>query len=145
MPRGTELTDYEKGQIDARRANGHGYGTIAEALGRSKDAIQNYVTGRFNYGQKRRSGRAKKLIKRDERAIGRAASNSTKSVNDIKREIGTEASKTTVWRAIKRNPVIVRAKMMKTPKLTSEHKTRRLNFAKENMARDWSKVSPGDF
>ena len=41
MPRGTELTDYEKGQIDARRANGHGYGTIAEALGRSKDAIQN--------------------------------------------------------------------------------------------------------
>ena len=36
MGKGKALSDYEKGQIDARRALGHGNLKIANALGRSK-------------------------------------------------------------------------------------------------------------
>ena len=37
MGKGKTLSDYEKGQIDARRALGHGYAKIAKALGRSAE------------------------------------------------------------------------------------------------------------
>jgi transposase len=145
MPRAKQLTDYEKGQIDARQSKGDGYGTIAKALGRSKSGVRNYLTKRDGYGQKKRSGRHKKLSKRDERAIGRSASNSTKSAAKIKSELNLNVSRETVRKAIHHNPNIVRAKMMKAPKLNEEHKRRRLDFARKNMARDWNKVSPNDF
>lgn len=141
MPRAKELTDYEKGQIDAYRTEGKGYGEIAKQLGRSRGAVQDYVTKRRGYGQKKRSGRPKKLSKRDERQIGRAASNSFKSTATIKRGLNFDVSRETVRKAIQRNPNIVRAKIIKVPKLKDVHKQRRLEFARQNMARDWSKVS----
>jgi biotin operon repressor len=140
MPRGKQPTDYEKGQIDARLAKRDSYEDIAKALGRSRSGVETYALKHKNYGQKKRSGRHKKLTKRDERAIGGSASNSTKSAAKIKAELNLNASRTTVWRAIKKNPNIVRAKMMKAPKLKDEHKRRRLEFVRQNMARDWSKV-----
>jgi transposase len=143
MMKGKQLADYEKGQIDAYRANGDGYGTIAKAVGRSKGAVQNYVTKRRGYGKKKSSGRPKKLSKRDERAIGRAASNSNKSTTDIKRELNLDVCRETVRLAIKRNLNIVRAKMMKAPKMNAGHKAARLKFARQNMARDWIKVRSG--
>lgn len=141
MPRGKGLTQEEKTKIESYHKAGKGYGWIANDLGRSKGAIQDFVTKRRGYGKKKRKGQPKKLSKRDERAIGRAASNSNKSVAKIKSELQLDVSRETVRKAIHRNPNIVRAKMMKTPKLKDEHKRRRLEFARRNMARDWSKVS----
>jgi IS30 family transposase len=138
MPRGKELTEYEKGQIDARRELGQGYGMIAKALGRSKSGIQHHANG--DYGQKKRPGRPKKLTKQDERKIVKKASNSTKSLATIKSELNLDVSKSTVWRVLDKNPNIVHAKMAKAPNLTSDHKIRRLEFAKQNMATEWKKV-----
>jgi transposase len=140
MPRGKQLTHDEKTQIDAYRDAGKGYQWIANKLNRSKSAIVGYVTGYRDHGKKKRKGQPKKLSKRDERAIGRAASNSTKSVAMIGRELGLDVSRETVRKAIHRNPNIVRAKMAKIPKLKPEHKTRRLEFARQNMNRNWNTI-----
>lgn len=96
MPRGKKLTEYEKGQIDAFRAEGKGYKAIAKELGRSTSGIKHYVLKHNDYGTKKRSGRPKKLTRRDERAIGRAASNSTKSTAEIKSDLNLNVSKRTV-------------------------------------------------
>ena len=139
------LTDYEKGRIDELRAAGKGYSEIARQLKRSEGAVRHYVTGYRNYGQTVSSGRPRKLSRRDERAIGRAASNSFKSAANIKRELDLDVSKNTVLRAIRRTPFIKRAKLLKVPKLTLKHKTRRVEFARANMSRDWSRVTPSLF
>ena len=138
MGKGKRLSEYEKGQIDARRANGDGNLKIANALGRSKTAIANYVNG--NTGKTNGAGRPKKLTMQQEILIVNKASNSTKSLSKIKRELKLNVSKTTIWRVLKRSEFIVRRKMRKAPKLTDDHKVRRIEFFKHNMATDWSKV-----
>ena len=60
------------------------------------------------------------------------ASNSTKSLSQIKRKLKLTVSKMMIWRALKGSKFIVRRKMWKAPNLTNDHKVRRLNFAKEN-------------
>jgi transposase len=138
MGAGKQLTEYEKGQIDARRANGDSFGDIADALDRSKSAIIRYVNG--NTGQTKSKGRPKKLNTRQERQIINKASNSFKSLSKIKSELKLNVGKTTVWNTIKKSKVIVRRKLMKAPALNDDYKVRRLSFAKNNMATDWSKV-----
>ena len=139
MGSGKKLTEYEKGQIDARRANGDGYLKIGTALGRSTTAIANYVKGKT--GQTKSTGRPKVLTMQQEVQIVNKASNSTKSLSKIKRELKLNVSKMTIWRVLKRSKFIVRRKMRKSPNLTDNHKVRRLEFAKENMATDWKKVN----
>jgi hypothetical protein len=50
-------------------------------------------------------------------------------------------SSRTIRRVISRNPNLVRQKMKPAPKLTEEHKRRRLEFARNNMDRNWDSVS----
>jgi transposase len=138
MGKGKRLSEYEKGQIDARRAKGDGYRKIAKALGRSKTAVEQYVNGKT--GQTKSTGRPKKLSRLQELRIVGKASNSFKSLSKIKYELKLNVSKWTIWRVLKKSKFIVRRKLKKVPRLTDDHKLRRLNFAKENMATDWKKV-----
>lgn len=108
MPRGKGLKSEEKIQIDAFREAGWSYDRIAKRLGRSKGSVQDYVSKRRGYGQKKRKGQPKKLSKRQERQISRLASNSTKSTATIKRELDLNVPNETVRRAIHRNPNLVR-------------------------------------
>lgn len=138
MGHGKRLSDYEKGQIDARLANGDSYSKIGKALNRSKAAISAYVNDKT--GQTKSTGRPRKLNKKQEDQIVKKASNSFKSLSKIKRRLKLKVSRVTVWRTIKRSKFIVRRKLKKAPKLTNDHKLRRLNFARENMSTDWNKV-----
>lgn len=140
MPRGTKLTEREIGRIEAYKEEGKGLRAMARALGRSAGLIKNYLDNPEGYGKKKRKGRKRKLSKRVERQIGRAASNSTKSVNQIKSELDLDVSKVTIWRALKRNPHIERQKLNKAPRLLERHKVERRNFGQANMSRDWKKV-----
>lgn len=141
MPSGKLLNLSEKAKIDAYIDCGKSYAWIATKLGRSKSAVVGYATGYRNHGQKKSSGRPRKLSKRDERQISRAASNSTKSTARIKRELNLNVSRETVRRAIHRNPNLIRAKMKKVPKLKPVHKQRRLEFGQQNMNTNWDRVN----
>ncbi len=124
MGSGKRLTDYEKGQIDAFRSKGDGYRKIGKALKRSVGAISNYVNGKT--GQTKSSGRPKKLTMQQEVRIIEMASNSTKSLSTIKKQLKLNVDKKTIWNVLKRSKFIVRRKMRKAPNMTDNHKVRRL-------------------
>ena len=128
MERKKALSDYEKGQIDARRDKGDSFGKIGNELGRSKSAVLRYVNGKT--GQTKSKGHPKKLTVQQEIQIVNKASNSTKSLSKIKREHKLKVTKMTIWNVLKRSKFIVRRKMRKAPYLTDNHKVRRLDFVK---------------
>lgn len=138
MGAGKALSEYEKGQIDGYRDNGWGYKRIAKSLNRSATAIANYINGKNK--QTNNAGRPKKLTMQQEIRIVNMASNSTKSLSKMKKKLKLDVSKMTIWRVLKRSKFIVRRKMRKAPRLTDDHKVRRLNFARDNMATNWKEV-----
>ncbi|CAO4375531.1 unnamed protein product [Caenorhabditis nigoni] len=140
MPRGHLLTDAEKASIDAFKTSGWTNRAIAKHLNRSHDCINRFVSNRTRNNQPNKAGRPPKLNSRAKRSIVRVASNTMKSCNDIKKELNLGVSKCTIWRALKNDPNIKRAVMRPAPKLTDNHKTRRLDFARKNMGTNWDKV-----
>ena len=140
MPRGKQLSEYEKGQIDAFKAAGLSNRQIAEKIKRSPRVVNNYRSNPLNYGTRKRSGRPEKLKQQEKKRIINAASNSTKYSTEIKRELNLPVTPRTVRNVIKRSGVIVRAKMKPAPALTDAHKAKRLDFCRKNLQMDWSKV-----
>lgn len=80
MGRKPRLTEYERGQIDAKRAAGLSVTQISKDIGRSFHAVKNYVDGKHEYGTKTSGGRPKSLSERDKRHIISAMSNQAVSV-----------------------------------------------------------------
>lgn len=144
MPKGKRLSDYEKGQIQGLRQAGAGVREIARQIKRSPQLVSSYLKNPNRYGTKKRTGRPQKLSARDKRSIVNLASNSTIGVRQIQRENYPSVSKNTVWRVLQKSPVIERAKMMTTPPLKPEHISARLNYARNNMNIDWTKVGFND-
>uniref|UniRef100_A0A1I7X3F7 HTH_Tnp_Tc3_2 domain-containing protein n=1 Tax=Heterorhabditis bacteriophora TaxID=37862 RepID=A0A1I7X3F7_HETBA len=91
-------------------------------------------------GTRKSSGRPGKMNGREKKEILRTASNSTISINEIRRTCGIDASKTTVWRMLDKCPNIVRSRMKKCPQLTQGHSDERLCWARIFMRCDWEKV-----
>lgn len=99
MGRGTPLTAYEKGLIDAKKAQGFSIKRISKEIGRSRGAIANYVSNPAVYGTKKSPGRPSLLSDRDKRRIIRRASNSTATCSKIRSELSLPVSSET--RALK--------------------------------------------
>ncbi|VDN32472.1 unnamed protein product [Cylicostephanus goldi] len=131
MPRGTFLSMEERGAIVKK---------IAEQLRRSRSPVAGYLRNPATYGLNKKGGQHRTLTNREERRIWHKASNSTLSLRQIRADLELNVSRTTIWRAIRRSGYIRRAVMRKAPRLTPLHKLRRLQFARENMRRDWEKV-----
>lgn len=140
MPSAARLSEKEKGQIEALRRLGQSFRSIAREIGRSDHVVRSFLANPTGYGSKNLGGRPKLLSRRDERRIVNAASNSTKSCSDIKRECNLDVSLSTIWRTLNKNPNIVRSKMQVAPRLKDVHKLARLEFARSNMSTDWKMV-----
>lgn len=140
MGRGSRLTEIERGKIMAFHHVGKSNRWISENIGRSHTVVGNYMRKQTEYGTTTSTGRPSKLTCRDRRRIIRVASNSTKSANQIKAELGLTVSKWTVYRALQKSSVIVRKKLKRAPALKKEHVVKRLQFARENMTTDWKTV-----
>jgi hypothetical protein len=142
MGRGTRLSQYERGQIDARVAAGDDVPTISKALNRSRKVVKNYIENPETYGQKNPGGRPRKLSKRDVRHIVQHASNKRTSAMDVKRSLQLDASKSTVLRAMRGSKVLQHRRMRKEPRLTETHKVNRVECASSWLEHgfDWSKV-----
>jgi transposase len=141
VPRGTYLNDIEKGQILAHHEHGLGMREIGRKIGRSDKVVASFLKNPEEYGTKKSGGPKKKLTPRDERRILNAASNSFKSISNIRDECGVTVSRATVGRVLQNSPNIVNQHLQSAPRLLPRHKEARLEFARENMQQDWSKVT----
>ena len=141
MPLGKRLSLVEQGQLDLMIQLGWSLYKMSAHVGRSRCCIRNYMKNPVQYGINTNPGRKQKLSAREKREICRLASNSTKSANEIIRELNLQVSKQTVLRTIRSNPQLVRQTMRAAPRLTDKHKLARKDFAKCNMKTEWKKVS----
>ncbi|EPB70683.1 transposase [Ancylostoma ceylanicum] len=82
--------------------------------------------------KKNPGGRPQKLRRVDESHIGRLASNSKISANQVRTELSLNVSKSTIIRAIHRRNLMWQ-KMKPAPRLAEEHRSARLDFAKNNI------------
>ena len=126
MPKGKELTEFDKGQSNALFGEGVHKKEKARHLGRSSRVVRNSLVKGEEYG-KRKTGGPKKLTTRDKRIL-REIENSTKGVRKLQSELAPEMSHMTVWRTVKSSPNIVRQKMNKRPNLSDQHKANRVTF-----------------
>nr|pir protein ZK218.2 [imported] - Caenorhabditis elegans [Caenorhabditis elegans] len=140
MPQGSALSDTERAQLDVMKLLNVSLHEMSRKISRSRHCIRVYLKDPVSYGTSKRAPRRKALSVRDERNVIRAASNSCKTARDIRNELQLSASKRTILNVIKRSGVIVRQKLRPAPLLSADHKLKRLEFAKNNMGTNWSKV-----
>ena len=98
MPRGTYLSDVEKGKILAFLENGLSFREIGRKLGRSDKVVRNFAKNQSQYGKNKTEGPKRKLSERDRRRIVKAASNSMKSLSQISADYGVKVSNSTISR-----------------------------------------------
>lgn len=140
MPRGTYLSDIEKGKILALIHEGVSKREIARRIGRSDCVVRNFFKDTTNYGKNKTGGPKSKISDRSQRRIISSASNSMKTAREIADECGQSVSRWTIHRVLKKSKVITRQKLQPAPRLLSRHIVDRLDFARINMARDWKNV-----
>ena len=146
MPRGTRLSEYEAGKVDAFLATGKSQVYIASKLNRSRKAIQTYIAKKSTYFNKHANGSQKALSKRDERALVRHISCTGDSVGAAKAALAIAASRSTVYEAVRRCNTFKYVKIKTKPRLTAEHKQNRLEFGRSHMTwnLEWRSVMFSD-
>ena len=92
MPKGKELTEFEKGQINALFGEGVPKKEIARRLGRSSRVVRNFLVKGEEYGKRKTGGPKKKLTTRNKGRILREIGNSTKGVRKLQSELAPEVS-----------------------------------------------------
>lgn len=115
---------------------------IGRRIGRSREPINNFLKNPEAYNTVHAGGRPKVLSPRDERQILRVLKkNRRTSVGQLKAKSNVAASDSTIKRFLSKNN-IRRKKMKGQPRLSKDHKERRLQFAKEHQTWDeeWTTV-----
>ncbi|PIC47778.1 hypothetical protein B9Z55_007008 [Caenorhabditis nigoni] len=142
MGRAPRLSLAQQAQVNLAHQMGCSLRAMARLVKKSRSAIRRYLDDPVNYWKKVdcARGRPRKLTTRDERTVIRTASNSPKSLNDIRGQLKLDVSKTTIFNIIQRSGTIVSQKMKKAPRMTADHKAKRLDFVKANLSRKWDTV-----
>ena len=84
MPRGKQLTEFEKDQITIRRSAGKNWSDIGRIINRTDKACKAYFENPQNYGKNNSHGRLPLLTNRTKNLILRKASNKMVSAAKIK-------------------------------------------------------------
>lgn len=140
MPKRCALTSEEKAKINAYHECGKSHRAIAKLIERSQMVVSSYLKNPARYDMKKKRGVKSKLTPADKRRIARLASNSTRSSRQIVEEMQLPVTPKRVRQIINSVPHLKSAKMKLAPRLKPIHITARLEFARENMARDWKIV-----
>ncbi|KAI1692299.1 tc3 transposase domain-containing protein [Ditylenchus destructor] len=136
MPRGTALSQFERGQIAAMKAAGTSNKQISKETGRSMQVIRDYLKDPVGYGTHKTGGPKPKLTPRDKRALYNAASNKQIGVRELARTVTPHAHYSTVHRAIQESPNLVRRSIRKRPRMTSTHFYNRRNYLARQVYKD---------
>jgi transposase len=141
MPKAKYLTDFEKGKIEAFNRAGLSQRQIAVEINRSQTVVKNYLRKKENYGVKHRTRGNQKFTRRDKsRILNHARANNSTST-DIKSTLNLDLSTRTIRRILHNDNHMKFGKMKAKPKLTNQHKSARLEWAKNNMSnRDFWKT-----
>ena len=140
MPKGKVLTDIEKGKILAYHREKVPNREIARRLKRSDHIISNFLKNPTDYATIKRKPKKFKVSGCKKCRIVQLTSNSSKSLKTIKSDLGLNVCKETIRKVLKDSPHIVQSKMNKAHNLEPVHKQKWMEFARENMARDWQQV-----
>lgn len=140
MPRAKCLTGEEKAKIDAFFECGLTHRAIGAKIDRSQKVVSSYLKNPDLYNRKKKRGVTSKLSPADKRRICRAASNSTRSSTQIRRDLELLVTPRRVRQVINEQEHLQSARMRCAPTLKPSHIDARLIFAKENMTRRWKTV-----
>lgn len=142
MVRKKRLSSEEIGKIMAYRDLGLNYTQIGHRINRSRDVIRDYLKNPEDYGKKKSPGRPRVFDERQERQILRSVTqNNRTSVKKIcaDNQISLKHVRT-VQRIFQKSEYFGWKKVERKPALTPLHKRARLEFATNNLDRNWSKV-----
>lgn len=131
MPKGTQLSDFEKGQIVAFRQCGLSGREISKRIKRSKTVVYNFLKNPEMYGMKKRTGRPEILTRREKRRIVRRACEKKETANEIRQNLSLPCSTRTVQNVLSKHPQVSYGKLVSRPPLTKHRKKRRVDFAKK--------------
>ena len=138
MGKMNQLSEREKGKIDAYNVLNLSKRDISRRMRRSVKCITTYLQQGANYG-KNYKGRQPAMTNRECRKVIRAASNTFKSAAKLKNELNITASRWTIRRILKKAN-FQRKKAQRKPPLLATHRSNRLEFCRTNMTRNWSNV-----
>lgn len=142
MPKGTILTDEERGKIDILKEEGYSLREIARRIGRSRDAVTNYIRLGSKYATKKRPGRPSYLTDRDKRRMIHLAVNSKLSSAKIKANMNISVTSRRIRQVLSSEENLSYRKTVPVPRLLPRHKNARLRFAEKHRFWDdeWSTV-----
>ena len=142
MPRGEKLTEFEKGQILALHHLKKSNISIAKHIKRSEYVVKTFLKVPQQYGTKRRPERPKILQQRDLTRLNREASKGKLSVQELKNDLELSVSVRRVRQILHSNPNLAYKKRKGKPKLTLQHKNKRMDFARQKVtwSEQWSRT-----
>ena len=142
MPKGTKLSEFEKGEITALKRVGKSW-EISKALGHSKTIICNYLKSPNKYGTRKPIGRPEKLSPQFKRRIVHKVKKKTSSTSKILKSLAdTTCSTRTIERHFN-NEKIEHKKIIHCSRLTMKHKEKWLEYAHQYQTmsdKEWLKV-----
>jgi transposase len=140
MPRGTLLTDNERGQISALELAGWSVAATARTLGRSRTVVAGYLKDKEGYSKARFHGRPTKLSPTATRLLYREAAKGKVSCRQLVTTLDLVVGHRRVQQLLRAHPDFVYKKRKGAPHLTPAHQAARVDFAKTNNRQDWSTI-----
>jgi transposase len=148
MPKGTELSEFERGEIIGLKKANFSYREIANILNRSKRAVENAINDYFKKNKTTaalKTGRPKKLSSRDERQLVKAVRKDPRTtaykLTKQLEELNIITSEKTVRRTLHSKNIYGR-KAVKKPLISEVNRKKRLFWCHakklfQNDSNDW--------
>ena len=136
MGRGNTLNEHEKGIILRLSESGKTMRDIASRPKCSKNVVSNFLRALAAYGKRKAPGRPTKLSPTDKRRLLRAASNSTKGSNTIRKELNVSVAARNIRRTLHKDHNFQFKKMIAAPMMLPRHLVARKRFASDKLT--WS-------
>ncbi|KAF0710232.1 hypothetical protein AaE_012621 [Aphanomyces astaci] len=133
MPRGKNITDIERGQIKAYLRLKKPLRWIARALGRSDKLVRTCIANFARDSAPSGGGRRLKMTRREVRRIFRLATRKGMSARQISAALDGKVKRTCVLTVLKMSKFAKYIKRRSGPRLTSEHRKCRVEFASKQL------------
>jgi len=126
MPRGPQLSDFEKGQIIAFDHAYFSRTAIAEQLNRSRNLFSRLLGNVNGYGKRKRTGRPKKLTEAAKRRLIRAAGEGVMGSKQLVKALQLPVKARRVRQVLAQVPHLRYKRIQRTPAMKPRHKSTRL-------------------